>query len=216
MRRMPQPNPRLLGAQVTVVHPGPTLGSHARQRFGAGPRRLLPANPASAKGTTLLEAMIVASLATIALAIGLPSYQGVIERQRVSSAMHLLTAHIASARNTAITYRIATVVCPSNRAGGCRSDGDWSQGWLMFFDPDGNRRPDLPDEVLRDENAPIHPTLRITSSIGRPQLRYLPDGRSAGSNISIRICRQDRVLGKVIVSNVGRPRTERPIGHEPC
>ena len=167
-------------------------------------------------GFTLLELLTIMAIACIGLLVGVPSYNGLVERQRASSAMHLLTAHMASARITAITYRIPTVVCPSDRAGGCRRDGDWSQGWLMFFDADGNRSPDAREDILRDENAPIHPSLRILSSGGRPQLRYLPDGRSAGSNISVRLCREDVLLGTVVVNNVGRIRSETPSGGRPC
>lgn len=169
-----------------------------------------------ASGFSLIEAATVTAIAAIGLVVGVPSYQGMVERQRTSSAMHLLTAHMASARSTAISYRIPTVVCPSDRAGGCRSDGDWSQGWLMFFDKDGNRRPDAREDILRDENAPIHPSLRIVSSKGHPELRYLPDGRSAGSNLSVRLCGNDKLLGVVIVNNVGRVRSETMSGSSPC
>lgn len=168
------------------------------------------------RGFSLMEALAVMAITAITLTLGVPSFQGLAERNRVDSAMHLLTAYVATARSTAVSYRTPTVVCPSNGHGGCRTDGDWSQGWLMFFDKDGNRRPDSPSDILRDENAPIHPSLRVLSSSGRPQLRYLPDGRSAGSNISLRVCRQDRLLGKVVVSNIGRPRSERPAKSEPC
>lgn len=168
------------------------------------------------RGFSLLEALVVMAISAIVLAIGVPSYRSVIENQRASSTMHLLTAYMASARGTAISYRIPTVVCPSNRAGGCRMDGDWSQGWLMFFDADGNRQPDAREDILRDENAPLHPSLRLVSSSGRPQLRYLPDGRSAGSNISVRLCRGDVLLGQVIVNNVGRVRSEKASGSKPC
>ncbi|WP_255402383.1 Tfp pilus assembly protein FimT/FimU [Pseudoxanthomonas sp. CF125] len=167
-------------------------------------------------GFSLLEALVVMAISAIGLAIGVPSYRSMIENQRASSTMHLLTAYMASARSTAISYRIPTVVCPSNRGGGCRMDGDWSQGWLMFFDADGNRQPDAREDILRDENAPLHPSLRLVSSSGRPQLRYLPDGRSAGSNISVRLCRDDVLLGQVIVNNVGRVRSEKASGSKPC
>ena len=170
----------------------------------------------SAGGFSMIEAVIVMAVAAIGLAVGVPSYQGMTERTRVSSAMHLLSAHMASARNTAISYRIPTVVCPSNHAGGCRTDGDWSQGWLMFFDPDGNRQPDIPQDILRDENATIHPSLRIVSSSGRAQLRYLADGRSAGSNLTVRLCRKDKLMGRVIVNNGGRVRSEKASGSTPC
>ena len=167
-------------------------------------------------GFSLIEALTVMAITAIGLVIGIPSFQGMNERARVSSAMHLLTAHMASARSTAITYRIPTVVCPSNRAGGCRTDGNWSEGWLMFFDKDGNRRPDTREDILRDENATIHPSLRILSSSGRPQLRYLPDGRSSGSNITVRLCREDELLAQIIVNNAGRTRSETISGTRPC
>ena len=167
-------------------------------------------------GFSLLEALVVMAISAIGLAIGVPSYRSMVESQRASSTMHLLTAYMASARSTAISYRIPTVVCPSNRAGGCRMDGDWSQGWLMFFDADGNRQPDAREDILRDENTPLHPSLRLVSSAGRPQLRYLPDGRSAGSNISVRLCRDGILLGQVIVNNVGRVRSEKASGSKPC
>ena len=175
-----------------------------------------PRGRASSSGFSLVEALTVMAITTIGLLVGVPSFQGMSERARVSSAMHLLTAHMASARSTAITYRIPTVVCPSNRSGGCRTDGDWSQGWLMFFDKDGNRQPDVREDILRDENAPIHPSLRILSSTGRPQLRYLPDGRSSGSNITVRLCREDELLAQIIVNNAGRVRSETVSGTKPC
>ena len=195
MRRMPVEFPSTM-----------KLSGHARGRRTARP----------ASGFSLLEALTVMAISAIGLIIGIPSYRGLAERQRVTSAMHLLTAHMASARSTAITYRIPTVVCPSNRAGGCRKDGDWSEGWLMFFDADGNRQPDAREDILRDENAPIHPSLRILSSKGRPQIRYLPDGRSGGSNISVRLCRDDKLLAQVVVNNVGRIRSETFSGTRPC
>lgn len=193
--------------------PGEIPSRSRADRFTAAAKPPLAAPP---RGFTLIEAIMVMMIASLWLVIGIPSYQALMESQRVSSAMHLLSAHMASARSTAITYRIPTVVCPSDRAGGCRSDGDWSHGWLMFFDSDGNRRPDSPHDVLRQENAPIHPSLRIVSSSGRPQLRYLPDGRSAGSNLSVRLCRDDRLLGRVVVNNLGRVRTEKPSRSSSC
>lgn len=180
----------------------PTEGSQGRLR---GP-----------SGFSLLEALVIMAVSAIAVAIGVPSYRSVIENQRVSSAMHLLTAYMASARGTAVSYRIPTVVCPSDQAGGCRTDSDWSQGWLMFFDADGNRMPDAREDILRDENSSLHPSLRLVSSSGRSELRYLPDGRSAGSNLSVRLCRDDILLGQVIVNNAGRIRSEKASESEPC
>ena len=48
-------------------------------------------------------------------------------------------------------------------------------------------------------------------------LRYLPDGSSAGSNLTVSICSPAGVLlAQVIVNNIGRPRSERPKTPAPC
>ena len=67
------------------------------------------------------------------------------------------------------------------------------------------------DEILRVDLEPTSRHLRVVSTVGRQQLRYLPDGRSAGTNLTISICNKGgELLGKVIVNNMGRPRSERP------
>jgi len=59
--------------------------------------------------------------------------------------------------------------------------------------------------------APTSRHLRVVSTTGRQQLRYLPDGRSAGTNLTISICNpKGELLGAVIVNNMGRARSERP------
>ena len=170
----------------------------------------------SSAGFSLVEAMVTVVVASVGLAIGIPSYQSMVKAQRVRAATSLLTSHIASARVTAIAYRAPTVVCPSNGHGACRDDGDWSTGWLMFYDRDGNRQPDEPNDVLRDEQAPRYPGLRLVSSPGRTELRYLASGHASGSNLSVRFCQDGELVASVIVNNAGRARTARPGSTEPC
>lgn len=187
----------------------------SRKLTGTGTLR--HAEPAGrVRGFSLIEAMAAMVVMVLLTGVALPAYRHLVQRQRVDAAMHLLTAYMASARLTAVNLRTVTVVCPSNGQGGCRQDGDWSEGWLMFLDKDGNRQPDDPRDILRDERAPIHPSLRIVSGSGRPQLRYLPDGRSSGSNLTVRLCQDDALLGSVIVNNAGRVRATRPARSQPC
>ena len=88
---------------------------------------------------------------------------------------------------------------------------------MLFLDDDGNRKPDANEEILRVDLDPTSRHLRVVSTIGRQQLRYLPDGRSAGTNLTISICNnQQQLLGKVIVNNMGRPRSQRPKAATPC
>lgn len=88
---------------------------------------------------------------------------------------------------------------------------------MLFMDDDGNRKPDANEDVLRVDLAPTSQHLRVVSTTGRQQLRYLPDGRSAGTNLTISICNQTgNLLGSVIVNNMGRARNELPKVPTPC
>ena len=81
---------------------------------------------------------------------------------------------------------------------------------MLFIDSNRNRRPDAGDEILRVDIDPTSLALRLPGTSGRRYLRYLPDGRSAGSNLTISLCnRKGEKLGAVIVNNAGRPRSER-------
>lgn len=170
----------------------------------------------NAAGFSLIELLVTVALVAVLATLAAPSFQDLLLRMRVAAAMQLLTAQMALTRNTAIVRRTTAALCPSDGAGGCRGDGDWSAGWLLFLDGDGNRRPDTAADVLREEALPLHRSLRILTSAGRPQLRYLPDGRSGGSNMTVRLCRGDELMGSVVVSNAGRVRTLRPAGPMAC
>lgn len=183
--------------------------THLRTR---GPR----ASARSGRGTTLVELAIALAVMALLLAMGMPSYQDLRKRQQVDATLHLLTSHLATARVTAITQNVPVIVCPSAGDGRCSADSDWSANWLMFRDPDGNRQPDDDLDIYRNEQAPQKPGLRIFSTVGRPHVRYQPSGMSYGSNLTIRVCYDDLLVGSVVVNNSGRARSHRPTANRPC
>lgn len=167
-------------------------------------------------GFTLIELVVTLSIICILAGVAMPSLATFVERQRTSAAITSLTTHMALARMAAISRNRRAVLCPSADGTQCEPGTDWSHGWMLFLDDDGNRKPDKNDEILRVDLEPTSRHLRVVSTTGRPQLRYLPDGRSAGSNLTISICNQQQLLGKVIVNNIGRPRSELPKEPTPC
>ncbi len=169
------------------------------------------------RGFTLVEAVLTTALVASFAVLSVPAFAGLLERHRANAAMATLSTQMQLARMAAITYRRPAVLCPSSTGTSCDTGTDWSGGWMLFLDRDGNYRPDAADEILRVESAPAKPTLRVVGTRGRPRVRYLPDGRSAGSNLTISVCSPEgSLLGAVIVNNMGRPRSFRPAAPAPC
>ena len=172
--------------------------------------------PALNRGFTLIEALAVVAILATGLGLGLPALGTVVEQHRLTTSMHLVSADMAMARSAAITRREAVVVCPGLPATGCSGDRDWSRGWLVFRDPDGNRQPDAPDDLLRASTAPAEGSSGLRLSSTRAALRYQPSGLAAHSNLTVNACAHGQLRGKVVVNRLGRVRTERPERGTPC
>jgi type IV fimbrial biogenesis protein FimT len=176
-----------------------------------------PSAPAHNGGITLVELIICLAVLAVLSAIAAPSLKALLERHRAIAAEHVLIRHLNLARMAAVTHGNTTVLCPSLDSRRCARGSDWNIGWLLFLDRDGNRAPDRASDVLRAETGPASRHLRLVGTRGRSGVRYLPDGRSAGSNLTISICNQDgTLLSQIIVNNAGRVRSQRPAAARRC
>lgn len=175
----------------------------ARRRF----RREGP--PAGPAGFTVLELMITLAVAAILLIVGVPSFRDFGARQRMSAAMHALHGQLALARDSAIRTGLAAVTCPGTPETGCREDSDWSEGWFIFGDINGDRAYQAGEPVQRVEPGLEQIVIRSTS--GRQEIRFYPNGSAPGSNGTITFCdrRGPAEARKLVISNVGRIRREQ-------
>lgn len=164
-------------------------------------------------GLTLIELLVTLAVLAIGLTMGVPAMHGLIEAQRVRAVMFQLASDMAMARSTAVTRRSQVVLCPGTPEAGCRSDSQWNGGWILFEDDDKDRQPGSAADVLRVVQ-PLPDGLMVSSS--RNYLRYQRDGRSANSNLSLRICTGGQLRGLLVVNNSGRTRSERPMTPSPC
>lgn len=169
-------------------------------------------------GFTLIE--LIASLAVLAatLTMAIPAMHLLRESSQAVSAMHQLTAALASARIEAVRRNQPVSVCPSSDGMRCRGDHLWDDGWLVFRDPDRAGQPHDAAAILQTFPA-IGSHVRLRATVGRPLVRFTPDGWSAGSNLSLRLCvgrAEPALFGAVVVNNAGRPRSERPSAPRPC
>lgn len=169
-------------------------------------------------GFTLAELLAVLAVLAITLTLGMPAFAGLQRRARVASVHHLLTTSLAGARLAAVKLGQPVTICPSSDGRRCRNDLVWDDGWILYRDPGRDEQPASAATILQRVEA-IAPSLALRGTAGRRRVRFHPSGWASGSNISLRLCaRQRRVLlGKVIVNNAGRPRSERyPDADRPC
>ena len=158
------------------------------------------------RGLTLIELLIVLSIAAIMAVIGMPALGSMLARSHRESAEGVLQASLMHAREMAITRHIQVIVCPSPDHRTCAAWDDWQDGWMIGADSDRDRKPDAgaPLQVF----DPLPAQMRVRSSSGRPRVVFRPDGSASGSNAQLTICHlgDAREGSAVSVSNSGRVR----------
>lgn len=87
-------------------------------------------------GFTLMELMIVLTLAGVILAIGAPNFAEFRRNNRMVSVANEFLGAIQTSRNEAIKRQVPVSICPSDDTATCTS-GPF-RGWIAFADPDGD------------------------------------------------------------------------------
>lgn len=168
------------------------------------------------KGFTLMEALTTVAVLAAVLAVGMPAMASIRHRAQASAAMHQLTTALATARIMAVSRSRSVTVCPSRDGSSCRTDLNWDAGWIIYLDPGREAQPASGALVMQRTDGPKGVTIRSTA--GRHSVRYLPDGMSSGTNVSLSICStaDTRLVGRIVINNAGRARSERSAALVPC
>ena len=91
-------------------------------------------------GFTLIELMITLLIAGIILGIALPSLTSITNEMNFSSLQQRLILDLTFTRSEAINQGGQVTICASNNGTTCSTTlTDWSRGWIIFADNDGNR-----------------------------------------------------------------------------
>ena len=133
-------------------------------------------------GFSLPELLVVLAIAAVMAGIALPDYRQMIRAQQLKAAASDLFGAIDLARTQAIARGRRVQLVPLDAAG-----GDWSGGWVVFVDQDGDRRPGFGEEVIQRYRAPakgIAVAAVFSSQQGAAYLAYNSVGRSCSDTSS--------------------------------
>ncbi|MCB1864385.1 MAG: GspH/FimT family pseudopilin [Chromatiales bacterium] len=160
------------------------------------------------RGFTLIELATTAAVAGVTLTVAVPGGLHLLEDSVLSAEVNRFVAHFNFARSEAVKRGTEIVLCPSRAGADCERGSDWSDGFLIYADRDGDGARDEEDTILRH----VHPDdgrARIRSrSASRWRVVFQPSGTTGGTNGSHAFCATHGSADAraVIVSNTGRVR----------
>jgi len=151
---------------------------------------------------------MVIAIAIIVVSIGIPSYQTSIKNNRKTTAINDLRTALALARSSAITRRQRVTVCTSSDNATCTTIGDWSQGWIVFTDPNNRDTVDPGEEILRVHNAISGTGTFSGNGLITNRVSFTPQGMADASLGTLSYADGTRFSGSLIISFAGQVRYE--------
>jgi type IV fimbrial biogenesis protein FimT len=134
-------------------------------------------------GFSLLELILALAIGAILLGIAVPSFTAIIRQNRIANETNEFMVTLSLARSEAVKRGVRISVCSSNAAQtACSGATNWSNGWLLFSDPDGAAGTIDPDAAAPDDAIiqawppPSQHGMNVTA--GRAFLSYSSDGRA--------------------------------------
>lgn len=135
-------------------------------------------------GFTLLELMLVVTIAGVLLAFGVPAMGNFFRNARITGAANDVMAGLHFARSEAIKRRLPVTLCtsgdPLNNNPVCDASALLT-GWVAFVDPNQNGQRDGGEAVLLQHEA-MPDTITARSSASPFRVTYLLNGFALNVN----------------------------------
>ena len=165
-------------------------------------------------GFTLIELIITLSIAGILLAIAVPNFISFVQNSRLTNQANDLVTALNYARSEAIKRGVRVTVCSRASDTSCAAAGvfDWSNGWVVFVNPDndavidaGELPPLLVRQPLESGNTMNtaglqRVTYQNTGFSGNADTFSLCDSRGTASGRDITVNMQGRVSTTPVAS----------------
>ncbi|MEL7449666.1 MAG: GspH/FimT family pseudopilin [Pseudomonadota bacterium] len=157
-------------------------------------------------GVTLFDLLVGITVASVLLAVAIPSFQGLVLDARRTTRVNEFVTAVHLAKSEAHKQHANVVICKAPNAQNCESGATWGDGWIVFVNTDRDRPPrvDEGERILR-RTAPLG---HGSATANRDAFVFRAYGVSS-TNGTLTFCdrRGSSAARAVIVSSTGRPRT---------
>ncbi len=177
-------------------------------------------NNRKSTGFTLIEMIVTIAIVGIFASIALPNFSQLIRNNRIPTTTNEFISTLVLARSEALKRSRDVSVCSSNDQTTCNGGTDFSDGWIVYADCDGNNALTAGNVDCNDDGA---------ADVGEIEIIKVHDGfdqmfiNNAADNITFQL--SGRTAGpttfnvghdsdtsdikkKVIINRVGRIRSE--------
>ncbi len=173
-------------------------------------------NSIKVTGFTMIEMLVVILVISVTMAIALPSFNAMLNNNRITTDTNRLVNDIQLARSESMKRGVRVILCRSGDTtvanpvcGGTAKV--WSTGWLVFASGDTNNTYEPANDTLIKVAHAVAKSVSLKSnSTSNANLQFNPDASTneGGSTAVFAICddRGESFGNEIQVPPVGRPR----------
>lgn len=170
------------------------------------------------KGFTLIELLIVLAVAVILVTVAVPGFRHLIRSHQADRVVDVWVRGLRQARNEAMAAHLPTAICQSDALSQCTDNKDWSAGWLVFQDTDGDGQCAGADDgtctdggrvlAAHDPNVTGFTFMANGNPSRSGSVSYNASGFAIGQNSTFSLCDKQQVVAPraVVLSFKGRVR----------
>ena len=166
-------------------------------------------------GMSAVELMVVLVIVGVLTKLAIPSFQFLIQGNRISSEISALMNDLQYARAEAMRTGQFVSICISSDGASCNvSSGDWRNGWIIFSDPNGNRTVNNGDTLLRIRKA-FSNTDTLQSNPVTSSMAFNRNGFATGLNANVLMLAKTTPINSQLtrclsINVVGRMQVQTP------